>query len=528
MSSESRLQSKNLSTSIMKKLYFSILVASSLLTSCDMNQLPVGVLEDETAISNTLDALKYRNGIYVAIRDITNGNYLYDMEIQADMFVGTLINGNRLGVISSGNIYSNDNDLEGLWADPYYFIAVVNYFLPNVEKLLANEELSENDRIELCRYRGEAKWTRAYSYYYLIDHYSPAYKLCNPDDVKTGVPIVLEYAPTDHYELYPGRSSLNDVYKVIDRDLEDAYTDIAAYENSGLLGAQSNLAPNAPYLSTYTVLALQARLALLREDYTTAMSKAEEVINSGKYALTPVSRYPNIWTNDEGSEVIFRPYGNLSQSESVHSMGEAWISSNLNQADYVATSNALAMYEPDDVRLEWFFEPRALTVNGQRVVAPCFVKYPGNPALNTGSVNDLKNLAKPFRLSEMYLIVAEAAAMSNQADKANKALNDIRKARIEGYASENYAGQTLINEVRKERARELIGEGFRISDLRRWNLGFTRETNYEMEYEDVPGILVPTSMIVTYEPGDHRYILPIPTAEMQANPQLKGQQNPGY
>lgn len=512
----------------MKKIYFSILAASSLFASCDMNQLQEGVLNDETAITNKLDAQKYRNGIYVAIRDITSSNYVYDMEIQADMFVGTQINGNRLGTISSGNIYSNDKDLEGLWADPYYFIAVVNYYLPNLEKLLANGEYSENDRIELRRYRGEAKWTRAYAYYYLIDHYSPAYKLCDPDDVKTGVPIVLEYAPTDHYELYPGRSSLNDVYKVIDKDLEDAYTDIAAYEASSFTDAKYNLAPNAPYLSTNAVLALQARLALLREDYDKAISKAEEVINSGKYTLTPVSRYPRIWTDDEGSEVIFRPYGDLSQSGSVHSMGEAWISPSLDKADYVATSNALAMYEPDDVRLEWFFEPRALTVNGQRVVAPCFVKFPGNPDLNTGNENALKNLPKPLRLSEMYLIVAEAAAMSGQNDKANKALNDIRKARIEMYASENYAGQTLINEVRKERTRELIGEGYRISDLRRWNLGFSRETNYELEYEDVPGILMPASTIVKYQPGDHRLILPIPTAEMQANPQLSGQQNPGY
>ena len=512
----------------MKKLYFSILAVSSLFASCDLNQLPQGVLEEETAISSKLDALKYRNGIYYALRDITNSDYLYNMEIQADMFVGTQINGNRLGQISTGDIFSSDKDLEGLWSDPYFYIAGVNYFLPNIEKLLADEELSANDRIELCRYRGEAKWARAYYYYYLIDHYSPAYALCDPDDKKTGVPIVLTYDPTDRVDLYPSRSSLNEVYKQIEQDLTDAYADIEAFEKSSIAGATSNLAPNAPYLSTNTVLALQARLALLKEDYATAISKAEAVIGSGKYTLTGISRYPRIWTDDEGSEVIFLPYGDKAQSDAIQSMGAAWINTKLDQADYVATSNALAMYEPDDVRLEWFFEPRALTVNGQSVVAPCFVKYPGNPALNTGSANSLKNLPKPFRLSEMYLIVAEAAAMSSQPDKANKALNDLRKARIDGYAAENYAGQSLVNEVRKERARELIGEGFRISDLRRWNLGFARETKYDLEYEDVSGMLVTSSTIVSFQPGDYRMILPIPTAEMEANPQLKGQQNPGY
>lgn len=127
----------------------------------------------------------------------------------------------------------------------------------------------------------------------------------------------------------------------------------------------------------------------------------------------------------------------------------------------------------------------------------------------------------------MYLIIAEASA-STDANKANTALNTLRAARIADYEEQTYSGQNLVNQVREERTKELIGEGFRISDLRRWNLGFSRSTAYEDIYEDVPSILIPASMNVTYEPGYYRLILPIPTGEMETNPQLEGQQNPGY
>ncbi len=36
--------------------------------------------------------------------------------------------------------------------------------------------------------------------------------------------------------------------------------------------------PNAPYLSTYAIVALQARIALLKGDWETAIDKAEKVI----------------------------------------------------------------------------------------------------------------------------------------------------------------------------------------------------------------------------------------------------------
>lgn len=510
----------------MKKIFLSIFCAAVLLTSCDMNELPVGKLDDQTAILSAKDALKFRNGIYNNIRSITGGTPISYPDIQADQFIGTIVNGNRIGVISAGNFSSSDRELAVFWAAGYEDIAAVNYFLPKIEELLKGD-ITEADAVQLKRYRGEAHWARAYYYYFLADKYANSYNVIDPTAENTGVPIVTKYHPTGDYSAYPGRSTLAKVFEQIEEDLAQAYTDLNEFENSNAEDAKDNLAPNACYLSTYTVMALQARIALLKGDYSTAIDKAEKVI-AGPFELTSGEAYFDIWDIDEGSELIFVPYGDLTQSGAVPNTGSAWLTNSEGTYDYVPTSSVLDSYDPNDIRYYAFFAPNLLKSDAGNVIVPAFMKFPGNPEFNTSSANAFRNKPKPFRLSEMYLIVAEAGAMGSGAGitKANSALNELRKARIEGYTDQSYTGSTLISEVRAERAKELIGEGFRISDLRRWGLGFTRTANYTGEYADVPTILLQVSRQNSYAPGYFRYVLPVPNDEMDANPQIK--QAPGY
>lgn len=118
---------------------------------------------------------------------------------------------------------------------------------------------------------------------------------------------------------------------------------------------------------------------------------------------------------------------------------------------------------------------------------------------------------------------------------ANAALQTLWENRYQGIKYEETTGGSLMNEIIRQRTLELMGEGFRLSDLRRWNMGFTRSADYAsctaisgIDKDGIINIITEAGLEVSYTPDDHRYTWPIPSKEMDVNPQLKGQQNPGY
>lgn len=507
----------------MKKIYLLLTaVAGSLLSSCNMDLAPVGSLDDANAIESTTDLMKARNGIYEGLRGIATGGYVYYTDIQMDQFMGLTINGNQNGTFAHGNIYSNNTNIEDVWAGCYANIADANYLLGRGEALLASGNLDEEETLEANRYIAETKFARAYYYYYLFDHFCESYTADKAQTAAKGLPLVTVFNPTGDLAAYPGRSTMAETFELIDKDLEDAYTALKAYETA----ESYDIVAMSPYVNSYTVLALQARLALLRQDWKTAVAKAKAVIDSGYYKLSNLLNYANMWTSDASDEIIFRPISTKTEL-GISSTGGAYIDANEAMAYYIPTFENLVAYDDNDVRFDAYFEQRALQANGTLYGAYVFSKYPGNKALYTGTINNLMNMGKPFRLSETYLILAEAACEDKDETTANSALNTLRKNRIKGYEAATYSGEVLRQQIREERTLELIGEGFRMSDLRRWNLGFKRDSSYPVA-SATEEIFVTVDTQVEYIAGDHRYVWPIPNTEMENNPQLKGQQNPGY
>jgi len=134
-------------------------------------------------------------------------------------------------------------------------------------------------------------------------------------------------------------------------------------------------------------------------------------------------------------------------------------------------------------------------------------------------------MPKIFRISEMYLIAAEAEAnIAGQETKGSDMLNALRTVRIKGWSKTDYTGTALKSEIRNERVRELFGEGFRLNDLKRWHMGFTRSAGQN------PDMLMPGDKYVSLTmPADSPlFVWPIPTSEISANPQMADEQNPGY
>ena len=507
----------------MKKIYLSLMLVLGLglLSSCDMDKKPYGSIDETTAIQNLEDLGRFRTGVYSALRGMNTGGWITYQDIQMDQFHGLINNGNRVGTFSNGLITSADGDIESMFASCYSRIATANYLIDKAATMASSESFTSEDKVIINRYKAEGHFLRAYCYFFLADHYSEPYAEVDASKEGTGAMLVTKYNPTGDITQYPSRSSLEATYTLIQNDLQAAYDGLKEFETTD----PSNVAPNAIYLSSYAVAAMQARVALVKGDYATAFAKAKEVIGSGVYTLATLDNYASMWVNDENDEIIMRSF--MSQQEGLSSIGSAYTASATEtSADYIATCGTLLSFADNDVRFDSWFKVWKLDIEGATYPSYVFLKYPGNPALRTTEENNYVNMPKLFRLSELYLIAAESAVYLPN-ENANEYLNELRSNRIADYQSVNYNSDIVLNEIKKERERELIGEGFRMSDLRRWDMGFQRYASHD-ENSTLDAVVVAAGRAMKYEKDDHRFTWPIPKTEMDSNPNLKGQQNPGY
>ena len=128
-----------------------------------------------------------------------------------------------------------------------------------------------------------------------------------------------------------------------------------------------------------------------------------------------------------------------------------------------------------------------------------------------------------IRLSESYLNAAEAACKLEDNANAVKYLDPIvRRANPDNTVE----GETVtLDRVLLERRKELVGEGHRLYDLMRNNLRVQRVDAKDSKVSKVPAHY---SKYLDFDRTFYMIVLPIPKAEMDANPSLADQQNPGY
>jgi hypothetical protein len=154
----------------------------------------------------------------------------------------------------------------------------------------------------------------------------------------------------------------------------------------------------------------------------------------------------------------------------------------------------------------------------------CVNKYPGNPALFTAATTNYAHAPKVFRVAEMYLISAEANANIAGAEAASlNKLNALRTKRGLSALS-GITGAALTTEIRNERTRELMFEGMRLDDLKRWKLPMTRSNP-----QNTALILVGENYeIKTVPTGNEKFVWGLPAQDMLINKALVGKQNPGW
>lgn len=502
----------------MKRKYILITFLSMLLgfISCDMDKYPYDAIPSEKALQNLNDCQGRRIALYSQLKGMFTGSYVIATEFQTDLYHATVGFTNNYGSMYTWSFQASEDVCETQWFAYYGVIANTNYLIEGIEKLLNDVTISDEDKDEMRVYYGEAHLIRAFCYYELATKFCQDY---DPETANTamGVMLVTKYEPTSVSSKYPGRSSLAETYKRITDDIEIAKNYITL-----------NGKPNSVYLSQDVIKAFTARVALAMHDWTTAINNATELINSATYPLiTDADKYADLWIHDEGSENIFltamtiSDLGNATGTRFIYDNGQG------PKPDYVPEQWVIDLYDQDnDIRFNAYFQEKEIVIEAVATDDLFLLyKYPGNPDLQKSNNSNYVNKGKTFRISEMYLIAAEAYAEKGGSDvEASKLLNDLKEKRIANWTRENYTGSGLKNEIRNERTRELIGEGFRFFDLKRWKLGVDRGVGQN------PAMTFPGSThgSLSKKANDPRFLWPIPKSEIDVNSQIRNQQNPGY
>lgn len=500
----------------MKRISFKNILALSAVLSLgackkQLELNPYSSIELSQSFKTMKDAAAWNNGLYADIRGRVQGPYTYSQDIQGDQLNATLDYGNRNGFPHRWGIdfQATDGALSTAWGGFYGGLKNANLciqYLPGIPTANATEAST------LKKYIGDAYFARAFYYSELIIRFAKPYE---PATAATdlGVPLVLVYNLNEQ----PGRASVKQVYDQILADIAQAKTMVT-----------NNGGPGATILNKDVLLALEARVRLNMKDWAGAMTAANALITSGTYPLiTTQAELTQMWQADLAKEVIFQSFV-AKPSEFSNATGGIYlgfVSGNSTfDPDFVPTQAIINMYEAADRRKAAYFSTKATSISSVSYPSLLLVnKYPGNSALFTTSVTNYQHAPKIFRTAEQYLIYAEAAARAGGANEALAltTLNTLRSARAASALS-GLTGTALLQAVMDERTRELAFEGFRLWDLKRWHLGFTRGTPQNLQ----PIQQGPNFNLLTIPADHYQFTWGIPTNDISANPNLI--QNTGW
>lgn len=371
------------------------------------------------------------------------------------------------------------------WNTLYQFIFKCNSAIEG----LSNSKLRPTVKQQLL---GEAKFLRAFFYFYLVNLYGD-------------VPLTI----TSDYKVNSSisRTNKNEVYKQIVDDLKEAQSFLSSDYLDGSLQAYSGTVERVrPTKAAAT--AMLARVYLYMADYSNAEEQASSLIaNSSMFVLTDLNdvflknSLEAIWQlqpvalgwNSPDARLFIIPTKGINKDINPVYLSDFLINSfesTDNRADNWISKYVDTIPDPD-LTYYYAFKYKSATLN-----AP------------------VTEYIMIFRLAEQYLIRAEARAQQGNIAGAQSDLNEIRMRA--GLPNTTAANQSdLFKAIQQERQVELFTElGHRWLDLKRWNL-----------VDQVMSIVTP----VKSNGGawqSYQQLYPVPSSDIEKNSLLH--QNIGY
>ncbi|MEI6866850.1 RagB/SusD family nutrient uptake outer membrane protein [Flavicella sp.] len=425
---------------------------------------------------------------------------------------------------TSSNVF-----VEGMYYRLAQEISFTNSFIANAEVLASDTDVQE--------FIAEARFLRAYTYYNLMDLYA-------------NVPLLTEIQT----EL-PFQSNRTEIFAFVESEL-------LAIE-SLLKSSRSNEYARVDATAAQALLSrlyLNAETLIGQDKYTECITYSTKVFNSGYSVNTSDgngsgSAYDELFladndTNGAQNENIFVAAFDGIQSQTwggstfiVHASLGGTMDPTLSGVNGgwggIRTTKALvSKFESDEVNgnnepISWVDNRAMFYVNEQNyeitTIANAFedgyaihkfknVDINGN-AGSDSSGNYVDTDIPLIRVAEIYLNYAEAVKRGGSGGSEGEAVNKINELRERAYGNSNgniTTADLSLEFILDERARELYWEGFRRTDLIRYDL-FTTAT-YLWPFKG--GVSSGTSV------DSYRNIYPIPSNVINVNSNLE--QNPNY
>ncbi|MBA6153359.1 RagB/SusD family nutrient uptake outer membrane protein [Gelidibacter maritimus] len=406
------------------------------------------------------------------------------------------------------------------WVDGYRLINRTNLVIEGVTNAIEKGVISAevgND------YIGQAKFLRAITHFELLMYFARPYNY-TADASHLGVPyreVGIDTQAEIDSEIVKGRNTVAEVYAKVLTDLNDAENTIT---NTQLTKASKGAA-----------IAFKTRVYLHMRDWNNVIVEGNKL--NGVYTLTdePIGVFDNNYGN---SESIFSTLQASTNNPGVN----AALASQYNRRRLVAISPIIwrdpSWLVDDKRRVEIGDtaspEGMVFTVDGRKYTA----KY-------RDGVN-YTDAAPVIRYAEVLLNMAEAHARKATPDLAQSLtlLNMVRNRALANPATQAYTSSsfttpaTMVGAIIKERRIEFLMEGRRWSDIHRLQ-GDDLQPMDGIPMKVANGNPPATAYVlgtpytgpygVNAIPGsDSRFLWPIPQMEVDANPTLAAQQNPGW
>ena len=487
------------------KTIYTILVISGIslgMVSCEgfLDKYPTDAVAASKALVTIYDAGVAANGLYTSLKYYTvYGRYFAEMgDMRADNLYPRKLNG------TSSAIYTLDyephsNSYFSLWNAYYTTIMKANTLIQNIETL---EVTSDSDIATKNDYLGQAYAVRALCYFDIARLYGYPYLYDNGASLGA-VPILTPVAPS---ESRVPRETVAQTYSRILDDLTNAL---------GLLSKEKNLG----HFNYWAAKLLQARVFLYKGDYPNAYSAAKEVITDSPYRYVPNTEYLAYWgkEGDDESvlELLVSAEGDIDSDGGFGALYHfLWFGESNSGASIIPTKKWRNLFAntPNDVRAQMiaYDDPKT----GMKKTGEYWLKkFIGN---QDRGYTFRRNNPRVLRITEAYLIAAEAGMETNAPDAASF-LNIIRK-RADPTAQDI---PVTLDAIQTERQKEFIGEGHRFFDVMRRGGTITRDMSID-EHDYAGTSAYKSSFSWDY----YKVVLPISKSERSIYPEL--QQNPGY